>query len=281
MVFLDNVLLWTILLILGIAMLSAVLRARRRDICLRSFSHYLVYVRLKTGKQIWGELITDATGIELKYRADHPDAQGHIESSYVIFSGEMPNVYLIIRFLDELTEKNARRRAQTLRRSYRPNVLRRVKRKIRNWFNLLRDAMAQALASVISAATKTGPAAVTGQEKSLVGTGKEVVEWFGNAFDPILERHIGRRVVLEVASSEGEVVEFVGVFREYSADYLEVMDVTLNEGGSDRQVDILAPRKHGVLRHNAESTGQAVMSNDEPEPILLEDPTEPESLVDI
>ena len=54
----------------GIAIFGAVLKARRRDICLKSFSGYLVYVRLKDGKQIWGQLVTDATGIELQYRAD-------------------------------------------------------------------------------------------------------------------------------------------------------------------------------------------------------------------
>ncbi len=92
MAFFDNVLLFTVLLILVLAIFGAILKARRRDICLKSFSGYLVYTRLKDGKQIWGQLITDSTGIELQYRADHPDAQGHIESSYIIFSAEFSNI---------------------------------------------------------------------------------------------------------------------------------------------------------------------------------------------
>ncbi len=278
MALLDNVLLLTVILILGLAVVGAVMKARRRDTCLKSFSRYMVYVRLKTGKQIWGELVTDATGIEMMYRADHMDVQGHTESSYIISTAEFPNIYMIIRFLDELTEKNRNRRERQLKRSYKPNIVRRIKRKIRNWFNLLRDAMSQAFTSLITAATKAGPTAVAGQQKSAVGTGKELVEWFGNAFDPILERHIGRHVVLEVASPEGERLEFVGVFREYTSDYLEVMDVTFKEEGRERQVDLVIPRKHAVIRHDAESTGTK-LEGDEPKPALLEDPTEPETVV--
>ena len=62
--------------------------------------------------------------------------------------------------------------------------------------------------------------------------------------------------MVEVVSPNGEILEFVGVFREYSSDYLEVMDVIFNEEGRDRQVDLLIPRKHSTVRHNAESTGR-------------------------
>lgn len=282
MVFLDNVLLISVLLILGLAVFGAILRSRRRDICLKSFSEYMVYARMKDGKQIWGELLTEATGIELKYRKDHPDAQGHTESSYIIFAAEYPKVQLIIRFLGELTPTNVERRQNTLNRSYRPNILRRARRKTRNWFNMIRDAVSQAFTSIISAATKTAPAPVASQQKSVTGSGKELVEWFGNAYDPILERHIGRKVVAEVASPDGEIIEYVGVFREYSGDYLEVMDVTFEEDGSKQQVDLIIPRKHGTIRHDAEPAGHIHGADDpDPEPALLEDAAEPEMQVPV
>ncbi len=281
MAFFDNVLLYTILLILGLAIFGAVLRARRRDICLKSFSGYMVYTRLKNGKQIWGELLTDPTGVELQYRKEHTDSQGHIETSYIIFNAEFPNVHLIIRFLDELTPRNAERRQETLDRSYHPNVFRRARRKVRNWFNMIRDAVSQAFTSIITAATKTGPAAVASQQKSVTGSGKELVEWFGNAYDPILERHIGRKIVVEVTNPDGEVMEYVGVFREYSGDYLEVMDVTFKENGVDRLVDLIVPRKHGMIRHDAESVVSHDRDGDDepPKPALLEDEAEPETEV--
>lgn len=283
MAFFDNVLLYTVLLILALAIFGAVLKSRRRDICLKSFSGYMVYTRLKNGRQIWGELLTDATGIELKYRTDHPDTQGHVESSYIIFNAEFPNVYLIIRFLDELTERNSRRRQKTLDRSYRPNIIRRVRRKTRNWFNMIRDAVSQAFTSIITAATKTAPTPVASQQKSVTGSSTELVEWFGNAYDPILERHIGRKIVVEVTAPDGEVIEYVGVFREYSGEYLEVMDVRFIEDDKERLVDLIVPRKHGTIRHDAEPVSEHIHDDAEPEPApaLLEDASEPETQVPV
>ena len=275
----DSVLLITVLVILGLAVVGAVLRARRRDICLKSFSGYLVYLRMKDGKQVWGQLRSEATGIELSYRQDHFDNDGHIESSYVVFKSEYPNIHLLVRFKDELTERNARRRERTLKRSYRPNPARRARRRVRNAFNLLRDAFSQALTAVIAAASKTGPAGVASQQKTMGQTGTELVEWFGNAYDPILEHHIGRRVVLEVKSPEGQKLEYVGVFREYSPDYLEVMDVNFVDGGMTRQVDLLIPRAHGVVRHAGEPVGVKVAEPSIPRPALLDDPSEPETTV--
>lgn len=279
---LDNVLLLTILIILGLATFGAILRVRRKDTCLKSFSGYLVYVRMKNGKQVWGELRAESTGIELDYRRDHTDVQGHNESSFVIFKGEFPGIYLIIRFIDELTERNAKKRAKTLKRSYRPNLYRRARRKVRNWFNLLRDAFSQALTAAISAATKSSP--VAGQQKTMGKTGTEVIEWFGNAYDPILEHHIGHKVVVEVTAPDGAIHEHVGVFREYSPDYLEVIDVEFPYGDISRRVDLVIPRVHGNIRHNAERIlpmSPAAKRETAPAAVLLEDESEPEVAVEV
>lgn len=278
----DYVLPLTIAIILGLAIVGAVLRVRRKDPCLRSFSGYLVYVRMKSGKQVWGQLRAESTGIELEYRADHLDVGGHTESSFVVFKGELSNIHMIIRFIDELTEKNVRRRGRTLKRSYRPNFYRRVRRKIRNWFNLLRDAFSEALTAAVSVATKS--TAVAGQQKNFGKTGAEVIEWFGNSYDPILEHHIGKRVVVEVTAPDGQAHEYVGVFREYSPDYLEVIDVEFKaEGGGERRVDLIVPRAHGHIRHNAERVAGRVTAPDlsEPAPVLLKDVSDPETAVEV
>jgi hypothetical protein len=271
----DNVVLLTIGVILGLATLGAVLRVRRRDVCLKSFSGYLVYVRMKSGKQVWGTLRTESTGIELSYRTDHFDSEGHIESSFIIFKGEFSNIQVIIRFIDELTGKSAKRRAKTLQRSYHPNLYRRLRRKIRNWFNILRDAVSESLTAAISAATRTSP--VAAQQARFGKSSTEVIEWFGNAYDPIIEHHIGKKVVVEVTMPDGRVVEHVGVFREYSPDYLEIIDVEFKEDGESRRVDLIIPRAHGHIRHNSEPVRIRKVEQDERAPALLKDPSEPET----
>jgi hypothetical protein len=236
---------------------------------------------MKNGKQVWGQLRTESTGIELSYRTDHRDVQGHVESSFIIFKGEFPGIFLIIRFIDELTEKNVKRREKTLNRSYHPNIYRRARRKLRNWFNLLRDAFSEAFTAIVSAATKASP--VASQQKTFGKTGTEVIEWFGNAYDPILERHIGQRVVVEVTAPDGAVHEHVGVFREYSPDYLEVIDVQFEDGERSRRVDLIIPRAHGNIRHNGESVIAQARDRGErvPAAALLEDESEPEVTVEV
>ena len=46
----------------------------------------------------------------------------------------------------------------------------------------------------------------------------------GGPYDPLLERFIGKKVVLEV-SEQGERHEHVGIFKNYSPDFIEVLDV--------------------------------------------------------
>jgi hypothetical protein len=277
----NNVLVITVLIILIVAMIGAILRVRRKDVCLKSFSGFLVYVRMKSGKQVWGTLRVESTGMELKYRADHHDTDGHIESSYIIFKPEFPNIFLLMRFFDELTPRNTERRDRTLRRSYHPKLFRRMRRKAKIWFNLMRDALAEAFSAALSAATKTSP--VAGQQSRMSKAGSEMIEWFGNAYDPILEHHIGRKVVVEVKAPDGSDIEYVGVFREYSPDYLEVIDVELRETGVSRRVDLLVPRTLGHIRHDGESVPQRDKKAGQPappEPVLLEDVSEPEIHVD-
>jgi hypothetical protein len=277
----NNVLVLTVMIILVVAMIGAIMRVRRKDACLKSFSGYMVYVRMKSGKQVWGTLRVESTGLELKYRADHNDTDGHIESSYIIFKPEFPNIFLLLRFFDEVTPRNAARRDKQLRRSYHPKLFRRIRRKVKIWFNLMRDALAEALSAALSSATKTSP--VAGQQSRMSKAGSEMIEWFGNAYDPILEHHIGRKVVVEVTAPDGAIIEYVGVFREYSPDYLEVIDVPFREGDKIRRVDLLVPRTLGLIRHDGENVPIKKQKDGhpaQPAPVLLDDVSEPETFTE-
>jgi tetratricopeptide (TPR) repeat protein len=58
----------------------------------------------------------------------------------------------------------------------------------------------------------------------LRGISKDVIGYVGTSFDPLLEKFVGTRVVVEVVEDE-EIHEHVGMLKEYSADFLEVLDV--------------------------------------------------------
>jgi hypothetical protein len=58
--------------------------------------------------------------------------------------------------------------------------------------------------------------------KTLVG-GK-VLGQVGTVYDPLLEHYIGHRVVIELLEGD-EIHEHVGIFKEYSGDFIEILDV--------------------------------------------------------
>lgn len=224
----DNVLLISVVVVILAAFIGAFIRGRRKDTCLKSFRGYTVTVLQKSGKRIWGRLQVESTGLELKYRADYTDID-HIESSFIMYKSEYPSIDLVIRYLDELTPSNLERRKKMLRHSYRPGFVRRMRRRIRNVLNTVRDGVNDAMNMLLSQVKVPGASA---QAQSRVSkTGLEAVESAGNAYDPILEKHIGKKVVLEVSVPNAGVIEHVGVFREYSPDFLEVMNIQFPEGG--------------------------------------------------
>ena len=69
----------------------------------------------------------------------------------------------------------------------------------------------------------------------------------------MLEKHFGKGVFLEVTNTDGELQEYVGLFKEYSSKFLQVMDVSYPDGGRERLCDIIVPRAHAYIRHGAEA----------------------------
>ena len=80
-----------------------------------------------------------------------------------------------------------------------------------------------------------------------------MADYLGRAYDPILEKHIGKWVVLEITTNEEEVQEYAGIFKDYSRQFLQVMDVSYPDGDQTRICDIIVPRAHAYIRHGAET----------------------------
>jgi hypothetical protein len=82
---------------------------------------------------------------------------------------------------------------------------------------------------------------------------QELMGSAGTSFEPLLERYIGHKVVLELIKAD-KILEYCGVLKEYTADFIEIMDVNyaVKEGQPTRKADLVTPRKHGVIRHLAE-----------------------------
>jgi len=245
----------TIIFIVLAALVGAFIRRICRDKCLKDFSWNMVTMEETSGKIVWGKLRVENTGLEFIYPQKHKDEDGHDEASYILYKYEYPNLYALIRFHDELCERNKKEREKELKRTYHPNVLRRTKRKIINIFKTVRDSVMEVVSLLISQAKKATSAGtvLTSQDKYVSQMQQEVIGTVGTSYEPLLERYIGHKVVLDLIKGD-KILEYCGVLKEYTAEFVEVMDVDykLKEDQPVRKADLVVPRKLGTIRHHGE-----------------------------
>ncbi len=245
----------TIIFIVLATAVGAFIRRISRDKCLKDFSQHRITLLETSGKIIWGKLRVENTGLEFVYPAKHRGEQGHDETSYILYKNEYPNIETLICFHDELSEKNEKKRLAALKKAYHPNFLRRVKRKTLNVFKTLRDSVTEVINLLISQVKKATPAGavLTSQDKYVSQMKQDFIGSAGTSYEPLLEKHIGHRVVLELIKGD-KIIEHWGVLKEYTADFIEVMDVSyqLKEDGQPRKADLVVLRKYGLIRHLGE-----------------------------
>lgn len=222
----DNAFGITVLLFFVIALVTAFLRSRRRDPCLKDFQGDHVTVQLLSGASIWGNLRPYTTGLELEYREPYRDEEGHIENSFLIYKPEYATIQSIARHADDLTVEQARRRERVMHRLANPTFFSRSKRRATNLLDTVRDALVQTVQLFIGRTTQHAipKGTLLSGDKELKGLGSQLVDFIPNAFDPLLERHLGKRVVLETKVSD-QRVEWVGMLRNYSTEFLEVVGI--------------------------------------------------------
>ena len=69
---------------------------------------------------------------------------------------------------------------------------------------------------------------LTTQDARITDAAKTLIMSSASAYEPILERYIGRKVVLETIDSE-PVREFCGILKDYSEEFICVLDVPSSE----------------------------------------------------
>jgi hypothetical protein len=245
----------TIIFIILATGVGAFVRRRTRDKCLKDFRNNMVTLEDTAGKTIWGKLNVQSTGLEFVYRTKHKDEEGHDETSYILYKYEYPNIAALIRYHDQLSESANKRREKELRRTYHPQFPRRLKRKIQNVFKTVRDSVTEVVNLLMSQAKKATPAGrvLSTQDKYVSQMKQELMGSVGTSYEPLLERHIGRKVVLELIKGD-KIFEYPGVLKDYTSEFIEIMDVDYKaqENPPAKKADIVVCRKYGLVRHLGE-----------------------------
>lgn len=220
----DPALLATLLIVVVGIMIGGYFNGRRKDRCLADFEGYQVTLERMDGRLMWGRLSLEATGLELEYVSDVQD-EHHIETSYVLYKDEYPHLQAIYRYVDEMDAERWAERERELEQSFHPGFWQRFRRRSRNFLNLVSDSLGQAIAVIVGQVR--GPAGrfiTDASAKYLDDLGKNIIGYVGTKYDPLLERYVGTQVVVEV-TEDNVVYEHVGVLKDYTSDFLEILDV--------------------------------------------------------
>ena len=245
---LDSALLITLFIIIGAAVLGAIVAARVRDPCIKQWHGYPVDLLLVGGARFEGRIHSESSGIEIGFASAQRGAGGAERYSFVLYRDEYASIDKVVRYLDALTPAELNKREGALRHAYRPGLHRRMARRARNWLNTLKDAFADAAGAV------AGHAGMKAQAGRASSTSAVMVGSLGRAHDPLLERHIGQRVVVIVDEHSEDEIEFEGIFREYSSAFLSIVDVAYALDGADpRTADLLLSRPRAAVRAAGEA----------------------------
>ncbi len=244
----------TIGLIFLAALLGAYFRSMVKDRCLENWEGFHITLEMANGKLIWGVLHLETSGMELGYETTVQDEK-HIESSYLLYNSEFKDIQALYRYADSLSEERKLRRARDVERSFHPGPIARLGRGLRIFLGTATDSLNEVIGVVLGRVQKSGGRYLSTQGTTALGKlGGQVVGQAGTTYDPLLERYIGQRVVAELAEGN-EVHEHVGVFKNYSTDFIEILDVqypqrqtlTLDADGSYHSDRVAVVHRDGRL----------------------------------
>jgi hypothetical protein len=235
----DTIFWASILLIFVLTIVSALLRRLAKDKALKLFNDYHVAFFSERRPPLWGDMIVFSQGVEIIFDDPYTTRRGVVKSSALIYEDEFNPMIAFTRSVHGLTEKELKDRERQIYRTSRPNVLQRFARWFRNLLNTLRDAISKTIGLVIGRMTAGGAGAAAvistqaGDINTLTGT---VVGLAANAYEPLLERYIGRPVVVEINLPPPpgpppppnwipEVCEFPGYLVDYTQKFVAVFNV--------------------------------------------------------
>ncbi|MFW6134858.1 MAG: hypothetical protein ACOC5R_04720 [Elusimicrobiota bacterium] len=244
-----------LIILVVFALITAFIRARKIDKCLKDFINDPVCLEMTDGTKIKGKLFAATTGVELCYKEKQVGENKIEKTSFMIYKPEYVNIQALARFYDDLNDKEKKIREKRIKKTYHPGFFRRMKRKIQNIFKIVKDSLIELIDLIIGHAKRVSPLGKMGgpQEKYISKLKEEYVSSVYNSYEPLLERHIGKKVVLEMNRND-KIIEYVGILKDYTSEFVEIFDVDYNNGQDEksREADLVIPRRVGTVRNLGE-----------------------------
>lgn len=228
----------TILVLIGVSVVAAALRARRRDRCMKWFDGHDVTLHGLEQKPVIGQLEVESNAYIVTYAdANRPQA------NEIFYASEWESMAWLERNADALDAKEAKMRLKRKRRAVSPGLFTRMGRDVRILMNSAKDTVLEILSALMAATRKATPIKRMGDDAAMLDKikkegGENLTAY---AHEPVWERYRGDQVILEAVNGSG--LGFEGTLIEYSQAYILLFDA----GQEGR--DILVRRDLATVRH--------------------------------
>lgn len=222
----DNIFYFTIFFVFAAALVSFIIQRWALDRCLKHFSNFNVSIEQEGRDPTWGELAVYPGGIEILYSEARRDDTGNTETSYIIFEDQMEKITAIERYHEELDDEDKARRLKDVNSLKKRGFFKKSARMLRNLSNAFKDAISQSMGLVVSQTRgKASSSMAKSQDAGIKKIGDETLGAVGNRFEPILERYIGSKVIVESRNGDS-MVRHEGILKEYSSNWIELLECT-------------------------------------------------------
>ena len=235
----------TIITIISVTFLSAFIKGRKKDRCLKKIDGYYVYVYNSKEKIIWGRSEIESNSIII----DFETAKKSDNKKFILYKDEFKNMQLIMRLHKYFDEKQKLKREKLYNKILKPGFISRFKRKISNIFATTKDAVTEIINLFIASAKTMGPMKVLGAQSKQIDKLKNdsLTNITSNAYEPIWERYIGKCVEIEIL--EDKLINITGILVEYSESYILIYDSIIEGIEQEEPHDLIISRNYGTIRH--------------------------------
>jgi hypothetical protein len=138
----------------------------------------------------------------------------------------MEKVLAIERYHEELDEEDKKVRLKDVNSLKSRSFVKRLARGVRNLSNAFKDAISQSMGLVVAQTRgKASSSLAKSQDAGIKKIGDEALGAVSNRFEPILERYIGSKVIVEAKHGD-ETSRHEGILKEYSSNWIELLECT-------------------------------------------------------
>ena len=216
----EHPFIFSMIIVTSITIFSTVMATIKKDNLLKGLAGHLVTIELKDGARHRGRLRVESEGLEVVAEKAN---EGNEKVSYLLRKDEMEQIHALIRYHDFLTDREKEERNAEVDRVYHPSIGMRLKRRTRNIVNEFKRVATDAFTIVFGRIKQELVIDNRDYGKEVESAGKEAVTYAtAAAYDTLIDRLIGTKVVVRVANKDQE---YIGVLKDYTGQFIELLDV--------------------------------------------------------